>query len=62
MPWHFTKMKDRESSLDTYLPLEIAKTCSMTQYVLVGNALENLGTLVVDPTAAFQSNQFTFDA
>ena len=45
-----------------YLPLEIAKTCSMMQYMSVGNALENLGTLVVDSTAAFQSNQFTFDA
>ena len=29
-----------------YLPLEIAKTRSMTQYVSVGNALENLGTLL----------------
>ena len=46
-----------------YLPPEIAKTRSMTQYdivcVSVGNALENLGTPVVDSTGAFQSNQFT---
>ena len=39
-----------------YLPLEIAKTRSMMQYVSVGNVFENLGTLVVDSTAAFRSS------